>query len=72
MDPFILNIFRDGYSLIFDKDKGPPGLSHIPLNFGVPRDVDGKLYLILETQKLVEKGAVKIVLDDAPPGSFLW
>ena len=36
-DPFIVNI-RNGYSLAFNEGEGPPGLSHVSLNFGVPRD----------------------------------
>ena len=33
-------------------------------------DPDGKQSLILETQKLVEKGVVKIVFDHASPGFY--
>ena len=72
MDPFILNIIQNGYSLIFDEDKDLPGLSHIPLIFEVPRDLDGKQNLVLETQKLVEKGAVEIVLDHASPSFYSY
>ena len=69
MGQFVLNMIKNGYSLVFN-DPGPPSLSHFLLNVEAPRDHDVRQYLVLEASKLLEKGAVKVILDQTSLGFY--